>query len=92
MLGLKQAINVRVLEVAKNRNTYFILRKHILLLQFFKKKEIKFKKELERFAEYLYRDTYFVQKLKSLCIFEYLEQQRVITAEIYFKTSKYFSI
>ena len=37
MLGLKQAINVRVLEVAKNRNTYFILRKHIPLLQFFKK-------------------------------------------------------
>ena len=34
-LGLKQAINVRVLEVAKNRNTYFILRKHIPLLQFF---------------------------------------------------------
>ena len=40
MLGLRQAINVRVLEVAKNRNTYFILRKHILLLQFFKIWEI----------------------------------------------------
>ena len=50
------------------------------------------KLNLRRSLKDLYRDTYFVQKLKSLCIFEYLEQERVITAEIYFKTSKSFSI
>ena len=52
---------------------------------------MKWKKELEIFAEYLYWNIYFVQKCKPSCISEF-KQKRVTTAEIYFKTFKYFSV